>query len=292
MTFKKIFVPVDFSKTSDQAVDYALFLAEIYNASVTLFHSVVLMQEDIDEEEHLKSYESIIKRQEEKRLKSIKSRSLKGEKRGIRIKHELGRGLNAGDSILDYLKEKKFDLIVMGTHSRIGLMKWWLGSVTQKVIRYSHIPLIVVPQNFKRKTIKKVLFPVDFSEFSKNAVKKGKTIVQKFDAKMTILFAIEEEAHPFYYLQSSEPILKANPQLKQQLMNNLPAFTGIAKNVAKYHLAEGKAHKEIQDYAESNKIDLIIMATHGMSGMDHFLIGSTTERVASNAPCPVMTIRV
>ena len=61
MNFKKILVPIDFSETSDKAVDYALYLAEHYGSKITLLHAVVLLQEDIDDEEHLKAFESIIK---------------------------------------------------------------------------------------------------------------------------------------------------------------------------------------------------------------------------------------
>ena len=138
-------------------------------------------------------------------------------------------------------------------------------------------------------SIGNVLFPVDFSEYSKMAVKKGMRLISQFDAKPTLLFVVEQQ-HPLHYLQSFEPILKANPALKEQLMKNLKAIAGSQK--AAFHLAEGKPHKQIEAYAEAKNIDLIIIASHGMSGLEHFLIGSTTERVVNVAPCPVLTIPV
>lgn len=292
MTFKNILVPVDFSETSDRAVDYALFLAEEYRAKVTLFHAVVLMQEDIDEEEHLKAYEAIIKKKEEKRKKYMKTHTAKGERMGVRIDSVLLRGITPGETILNYIDETKHDVIIMGTHGRTELMKWWLGSVAEKVVRYSHIPVITIHKDFKKSTIKKVLFPLDLSQSCKKAVKAGMNIVRRFDAKPMFMFAIEEEDHPFYYLRVSEPILKTNPQLKNQLMESMIACTGVPKDKGTYHLLEGKAHKQIETFAENKKIDLIIMAKHGLSGWEHFLIGSTTERVVSVAPCPVLTIPV
>lgn len=293
MTFKKILVPVDFSETSDKAVDYALFLAENYGAKVTLLHVVILLQEDIDEEKHLKAYEAIIKRKEEKRDKYMKSRTAKGARLGIRIDSVLRRGITPGETILDYIDENKFDVVVMGTHGRTELMKWWLGSAAERVVRYSPIPVITIHKDYNRKpAVGKVLFPVDFSALSKKAFKEGMRLVLKFDAKSILMFAVEEQQHPFYYLQNSEPILKANPELKKLLMKNLSALAGNQKERVVYYLAEGKSHKEIEAYAEKSKVDLIVMASHGMSGWEHFLIGSTTERVVNLAPCPVLTLPI
>jgi len=293
MTFKNILVPVDFSKTSNKAVNYALFLAEKYKAKVTLFHAVVLLQEDVDEKEHLIAYETIIEKKEEKRIKYLKSHADKGARLGVQIDSVLMRGITPAETILNFIEDKKFDVIVIGTHGRTELMKWWLGSVAEKIVRYSPIPVITIHKDYKRKpAIKKVLFPVDFSEFSKMAVKKGMRLIRKFDAKPTFMFVVEQQQHPFYYMQSSEPILKSNPTLKKQLMKNLMAMAGSLKDKAAYHLAEGKPHKEIEAYANTKKIDLIVIASHGMSGLDHFLIGSTTERVVNVAPCPVLTIPV
>ena len=293
MKLKKILVPVDFSKTSDKAVDYALFLAEKYRAKVTLFHAVVLLQEDVDEDEHLKAYETIIEKKEEKRRKYLKSHEAKGARLGVQIDSVLMRGITPAETILNFIEDKKFDVIVIGTHGLSELMKWWLGSVAEKIVRYSPIPVITVHKDFKRKpAIRKVLFPVDLSEHSKMAVKKGMRLISTFDAKPTLMFVVEQQQHPFYYMQSSEPILKSNPALKKQLMKNLMAMAGSQKEKAAYHLAEGKPHKQIEAYANTKNIDLIIMASHGMSGLEHFLIGSNTERVVNVAPCPVLTIPV
>jgi nucleotide-binding universal stress UspA family protein len=293
MTLKKILLPVDFSETSDKAVDYALFLGEKYGAKITLLHVVVVMQYDIDEEEHLNAYETIIKKKEEKRRKYLNSHAAKGERRGIRIESVLIRGMTPGETILNFINENKFDVVVIGTHGRTELMKWWLGSVAEKIVRYSPIPVITIHKDYQKKpAIRKILFPVDFSEFSKMAFRAGMRLVRKFDAEPILMFAVEEQQHPFYYLQSSEPILNANPELKRRLMKTLKDFTGSWKDTIHYYLTEGKPHKEIEAYVEKNKVDLIVMASHGMSGWEHFLIGSTTERVVNVAPCPVMTIPI
>lgn len=293
MTIKRILVPVDFSATSNKAVDYALFLGEKYGAKITLFHAVVVMQDDIDEEEHLNAYEDIINKQEEKRKGYMRAHADKGERLGVRIDSVLRRGMNPGETILQFLEEKKFDIVVMGTHGLTEMMKLWLGSVTEKVVRYSPAPVVTIHKDYQRKpSIEKVLFPIDFSEFSKKAFKKGMSIVRKFDAKPFLMFTVEEQQHPFYYLQSSEPILTSNPELKKQLLENLQKLAGSFKDTVVYHLAEGKPHKKIAGYAEKSKMDLIIMASHGMSGWEHLLIGSTTERVVNVAPCPVMTILI
>ena len=85
MAFKKIIVPVDFSEFSEKAVDYAMFMAEKFYANITLVHAVVLFEDDIDEEEHLKNYEKIIQKKENRRAKKLKLHCASGEKKGLHI---------------------------------------------------------------------------------------------------------------------------------------------------------------------------------------------------------------
>lgn len=290
MTIKRILVPVDFSEFSDNAVKYALFLAEKFCASVTLLHAVVLFHEDIDEEEHMKSYEAIIKKKEAERAKRMDIHCKLAEKKGISIKSVLIRGFSAADAVLEHTNEKKYDLIVMGTHGRSGLMKWWLGSVSEKVVRHSHVPVLTIHKEYKRHNLNKILVPVDFSDFSRNAVKNGKALAEASDAKLTFLHAVEQEAHPTFYASSLSPILKANPQLKKQITENLVKFTRVSKDEADYIVVEGKAHKAIAETAKKKGIHLIIMASRGDSALDHLLLGSNAERVVQVAHCPVLTV--
>ena len=137
---------------------------------------------------------------------------------------------------------------------------------------------------------KKILVPVDFSYHSERAIQFSKTLAQDFQAKLIFLHSVEQEAHPAFYAISTTPILKENPELKNRILKNLIKLTEMTENDAQYAITEGKAHKQIELYAKKNSIDLIVMATRGLSKLEQFLIGSNTERVVATAPCPVLTI--
>jgi nucleotide-binding universal stress UspA family protein len=290
MGFKKIVVPVDFSEFSDKAVEYAIFLAEKYCAELILLHSVVLFQEDFDEKEQLTAYEEIIKKKEKEIRKQLEYRCSNAEERGISIHSLLIRGFSEADSIIDYISDKDFDLVVMGTHGRTGLKKIILGSVAERVVRLSPIPVITLHKEFAKKELKRILVPVDFSDFSKVAVRRAIEVAREFDATLDFLHVVEMEAHPEYYTISFDPLLKANPELGKQITANLIKFTGIPEDKATYAVNEGKVYKAIKTYAETNGVDMIVMATQGMSEIEHFLVGSNSERVVRIASCPVLTI--
>ena len=291
MSFKKILVPVDFSEFSDKAAEYALFLAEKYRANITLLHAIVLFQEDFDEEEQLKMYEKIIQKKEKEREKKLESHRKTAKDRGIEVNSVLLRGISAASSILDYISDKDFDLVVMGTHGHTGFKSLLLGSVTEKVVRESPVPVLTIHKDYNKIEIKEILVPVDLSEYSPITINRGKAIAQKFKAKLEFLHVVEMEAHPEFYNISFEPILKENPNLAEHITKNMIKATGIPKDKAAYTVKEGKVYKEIKKYADYSQIDLIVMGSHGRGDLEDFLLGSNSERVIRIASCPVLTVR-
>ena len=291
MAFKNILVPLDFSEFSDQAVEYAMFLAEKFCARITLLHTVVLHEEDINEDEYLKAYQQIIQQKENERSKKIQSHCTVGKNKGLQVDSVLLRDIKAHDSIIEHIKNNDYDLVVMGTHGRTGISRWFSGSVAGKVVRFSPIPVITVHKDLSRLKINKILVPVDFSKHSSFAVEKAKKIAKEFAAQLSFLHVVEMESHPEFYNISSNPILKENPALKDHILKNLHELGGLADSEATYSVAEGSVNKQIKKYADENDIDLIIMPARGMNDLEHFFLGSNTEKVFSVAPCPVLTIR-
>ncbi|MGD2087788.1 MAG: universal stress protein [Candidatus Aminicenantes bacterium] len=291
MSFKKILVPVDFSEFSDKAAEYALFLAEKYRAKITLLHVIILFQEDFDEEEQLKMYEQTIQKKEKERETQMKSHRKTAKKRGVEVNSVLLRGFSTPNSILDYISDKDFDLVVMGTHGHSGFRKLLLGSVTEKVVQESPIPVLTIHKDYNKIEIKEILVPMDLSEFSSITINQGKTLAQEFNATLEFLHVVEEEAHPEFYNISFEPILKENPRLADHIIENMIKAAGIPKDKAAYAVKEGKVYKEIKKYADYNQIDLIVMGSHGRGELEDFLLGSNSERVLRIASCPVLTVR-
>lgn len=285
----KVLVPVDFSPFSDFAADYAIYLATKYNSVITLFHVVVLYEADVDEEAHVKQLEEIIKRKEENTRELFDRHRQKFIAKDIKINSVIERGVSAANVILDYIDEHQFDLVIMGTHGRTGIKNWIYGSITEKVVRLSKIPVLTMHNDPGKIKISRILVPVDFSGNSKHGINEARKIAAEFNAEIHFIHVLEQYMHPSYHVVGMESIFIFNPEMKEKTTGKLKEFCTEIPN-SKYVCIEGTAHVTISDYAMENDIDLIVMSTKGFTGLDHLLIGSTTERVVRKAPCPVLTV--
>ncbi len=142
--------------------------------------------------------------------------------------------------------------------------------------------------------IKKILVPIDFSNYSKNALRYATDFAKKFDAKIYLVYVVEPVIYPsdFSMGQVTFPVtdIDLNNRAKEEL--GTLAKTEIGNNAeVETIIRTGKPFVEINETASELDIDLIIIATHGHTGMEHLLFGSTAEKVVRKAPCPVLTLR-
>lgn len=142
--------------------------------------------------------------------------------------------------------------------------------------------------------IKKILVPIDFSDYSKNALKYAADFAKFFNAKVSIVYVIEPLVYPsdFSLGQVAIPNFEFDLQDKaKEELNSLihEIFGDNAEN--EIIIKSGKPFLEIIETAEEIDADLIIIATHGHTGVEHLLFGSTAEKVVRKAPCPVLSLR-
>lgn len=139
--------------------------------------------------------------------------------------------------------------------------------------------------------IGRILVPTDFSEPSRNALKYATRFAEQFGAKITLLYVNEPVMYPdFAYY----PLTMENDQVAKIASAKLTALG--QKEIGAQHLEKilvrtGNPFHEITEAARTLKVDLIIISTHGYTGLKHALLGSTAERVVRHAPCPVLTVR-
>jgi len=290
MPYKNIVVAMDFSGNAHLALDYAIYIGKTFQSHITLLHGVVdYSGVNIDaatQSEHRK-YLEIESRNAIEKLKVLSERVTRA---GLESDIQLEEDILPADAILNHLARKKYDLIVMGTHGMTGFKKWLYGSVAEKVLRYAPIPVCTVHHNARQAGINKILFPVDFSDHSKIAIQQAPELAAAFDSQITFLNVIETQMHPAYYAGGVQSIMETDPGIQQRVSSLLKEFCGQTVPNARYEVREGLAHKVITEYAAGHEIDLIVMGTHGYNFLDHILLGSTTERVVSHAPCAVLTI--
>ncbi|MDX9702291.1 MAG: universal stress protein [Candidatus Auribacterota bacterium] len=141
-----------------------------------------------------------------------------------------------------------------------------------------------------------VLFPTDFSEFSNVALVHAAYICRSCNARLIVLHVVEEVLlpDPIEYMGVYESINEIQKHIEEEAKKNLAILkkdSRLAGIEVSTDISNGKPFLEIVKYSRENKIDLIVMGTHGSSGLNHVLFGSTAEKVVRKAPCPVLTVK-
>jgi nucleotide-binding universal stress UspA family protein len=142
--------------------------------------------------------------------------------------------------------------------------------------------------------LQRILVPIDFSEHSKNALKYAIPFANRFRASIDLIYVVEPTIYPadFSFSQIGFPNVeeelrnRGSDELDNLIKNEIAGVVPARKVVR-----TGKPFFEINQYADEESIDLIIIATHGHTGMEHILFGSTAEKVVRKAPCPVLVVR-
>lgn len=150
---KNILLPTDLSSTSLSAADYAVELANQYNAKIHLLHVLektppilAIRSLDLSQEKILKSFEDEGRKSLESAVKKIQKNRIEE----LNIEPVLKKGIDY-EEIIKYSKEYKIDVIVIATHGRTGILRTLLGSVAEKVIRYAKCPVLVITPHKPRK---------------------------------------------------------------------------------------------------------------------------------------------
>jgi nucleotide-binding universal stress UspA family protein len=283
--FKKILCPLDFSEASHEAFSYAKAFANTFGSELVLLYVTPHISE---------AYTAL--------MPDFPDYGLQKEEDIIHNFNEFTgdwegnykKVIRAGSpylEILSYAKEENFDLIILGAKGLAKFERLFLGSTGEKVARKSDCPVLTVHPKPRGQQIKKILLPIDFSPLSYTVLPIVAAIAEKFNAEIDLLHVVEighqfdqkEEAKEYQYFD------KVKERLAQQWQ--LPdAFNKIETHkFVRHHV--GSAGYGIREFAQDWDIDLIIMATHGRSGLSKVFMGSVTEKVIKIAPCPVLSIR-
>lgn len=142
--------------------------------------------------------------------------------------------------------------------------------------------------------ISHILVPIDFSVHSRNALRYAAPMAEQFGASLRLVYVVEPTVYPADLGFGQVVLPGVEDELREKGAAELQELIrqeigGSVKATAV--VRTGKPHQEILREAAEQKIDLIVVATHGHTGVEHMLFGSTAERIVRNATCPVLTIR-
>ncbi len=284
--FERILVATDFSAPSDAALDLARTFRSTFGGSLHLLHVTA----DALVPPH------VMAQQRENQLAAVKElRSRLGpDDRGHTTIRIVERA-NPAEAIRDYARTAGIDLIVMGTHGRGGVAHFLLGSVAEAVVRKASCPVLTVREpGAQTASFTRILVPTDFSGPSDAALDHARMIAERFGATIHLLHVIEE--HPVTDPFGSELFISEQPEIRatrldearERLSHRLSSWDRTHGRITK-EVIFGRAAQTIVDYASDNGFDLIVMGTHGRTGLAHLLMGSVAERVVRTATCPVVS---
>ncbi len=274
---KKILVPTDFSEQAEKALEVAAQLAREHNCEINLLHIIELPmhQTDVLNLSNSNFPEAIyFMKLAHQKFETLKSKDyLKNL-----VIHENVEFHDIFKGIYHVCKKNEIDLIVMGSHGASGFKELLIGSNTEKVVRTSEVPVLVIKQNHSNFEVKNFVFASDFNEESKVPFIKALKFSVIFNAKMHLLLVNT----PNNFTTTK----KAQQRIQEFLkgLENHKCSTHIYNDIT--------IEKGIMNFSESINADLISMSTHGRQGLSHFFNGSISEDLVNHAKRPVITFKI
>ena len=275
---KRILVPVDFSKEAESAAKVAADIARKTGSEIFLVHMLELPVTTVDPAEmnSISSEPQIIyfmKLAREKFQKFISLPFFQGLKvvESVQFQH-------AFSGIIAESEKNKIDLIVMGSQGASGLQEMFIGSNTEKVVRRSSIPVLVIKQDVDKFKIEDMVFASDFNKESKTTFQRVVNFANIFDARIHLLYI--NTIHNFNTTKNIEKRIAA-------FMDDFD-FDNYDTNI--YN--DVSIEKGILSYARNIDADLIALNTHGRSGLSQLFNGSIGQELANHALKPVITFKI
>ena len=287
-----ILYPTDFSACANQALPHAMYLAEKYRARLILLNAVVLNHDFTAD--GMPGLDNVFNQLKENAVVKMSTNIKDHDFKDLDITKVFKRGFSAKEVLLDYIQENNIDLVVMGTHGRHVLEHVLLGSVAEEVIRVAKCPVLTIREEKAPKPIEKinnVLVPIDFSPHSEFALKNALRIAKAYGANIQLLHVFEEISIPQFY-NISEHINESTKAHGKKALSDLFGRIGDEGIVFSSHTIVGNnVPNEIFKFAKENDTDLIVIATHGLTALKHFFLGSVAQKVVRRAQCPVFTVK-
>jgi nucleotide-binding universal stress UspA family protein len=291
MRLKSILCPVDFSEFSAVAYEYALSLAEYYQARLICLHIVELWKYPFadyaaSEADYAKASRALTEGGEVRLKEFVNKYAGKGVKPQLVVRQG-----NASDCTLWFAQQDSVDVIVMGTHGRRGFDRLVLGSTADRVMRKAGCPVLVVSNPSQNATtigpdgkhrLNRILYCTDFSHNSEGARGYATSLAAEYRAELTLLHVANNVSD----LARADAIIAERTTELDKLVSETERKNVDVKTMVRF----GKPYEEIVRHAQEGRASLIIMTARGGDAADRAIFGSTTYRVIQLGPCPVLAI--
>jgi nucleotide-binding universal stress UspA family protein len=286
---KKIIVGHDLGLGGQVALGSAVVLANRCGSELRIVHVV----EPLDAYQRLSHPLSVPYSQEElveKIAARLKTLLAGPELAGLQAQYEVRSGKPFIELIIA-ARALPADLIVVGSASEaVGL---FLGSTSERIVRKAQIPVMVAKKPLRSKP-RIILVPTDFSLCARKAAEEALMLAKSFPARVAFFHVVDPYLSRIAYaheLGVSVPVPPPSPREIEPVWDVFLSELALAKVDWERSVGEGQAATAIVQQAENIEADMIVMGTHGRSGLPHMLLGSVAEKVVRAAPCCVLTVR-
>jgi nucleotide-binding universal stress UspA family protein len=283
--FKKILVPLDGSQLSQRALVPALALAQQTSAELLLVRvptTDTLSFAVSEARQHELAQNALIY------LETIRKSN---EQPDLNIRTQVLEG-DPSSAILDTARAEQTDLIIMSTHGYSGMTRWVLGSVTEKVLRSAACPVLAIRA---ARHPQRILIALDGSPLAERAIEPGLSLAQSLRTEVTLLRCVP---HNVVTGRLDEQERGLNRRMQEDLINEAKEYLRVRSEVAAQSgvpittsVRVGSPADTILEHIETYGIDLIVMATHGRTGLKRWVYGSVTAKVLRSASCSLLVIR-
>jgi nucleotide-binding universal stress UspA family protein len=292
--FKKFLVPMDFSEPSTTALSYGLALATRFHGKLILAH-IVPGSASLSYAFPVEAF-AIEKDQYDKALKEMKAlvASDRLAKLEVRTVVKVGR---IEEELLGIVQDESVDLVVLGSHGRRSPARWFIGSVTEHLLRRVPVPVLTVSHidkdiEMRRSgiSIKRMLYATDFGDSSSAGMKYAVDFAERVGAELTVMSVVEYLGMAYRaaaYLENERAQRLA--EMRKQLDEFVARETLPGMNVTTI-VVDGKPYEQILAAAQTNRADCIVLNLQSKSVIERAFLGSTAERVVRLAHVPVLGI--
>lgn len=295
---QKILVPLDGSELAERALGPALALAAAGEGEVTLLRAPWVHPVSVDE--YSAGYEWFYPGQAQENtvddsVAYLDDMARHWAREGVEVHKKVVVG-DPASVILDAAAMFEQELICMTTHGYSGLTRWMLGSVTERVLRAAPCAVMVVRES---RPMRHILITLDGSTLSERALEPGMEVARRFGGRVTLLqvATIVPAAHDVIYQVEMMERRLGDYEARDAIDHAELYLDSVAERLAHYDLPlsiaveDGFAAQRIVDYSAGHEVDLIVMATHGRTGLRRWAYGSVTEKVLRSGQCSLLVIR-
>ena len=305
--YKKVLVPLDGSELAETVFAYAKELAGRMGLELIFLHVCAPEERELlPMRRAYVEHAADVARCEAEEMQE--KDGIKPECEVVPAQAEVAVGYPA-EEILRYAEAHKADLILMATHGRSGIKRWAMGSVADKVLRTSQIPVWLVPAHASLEATReglatrRILVPLDGSKLAESVLPHVETLAGQRGidkAEVTLLRVCKPSVISFEYTGSGVPASRkkqADEELADCKRTTERYFARIRIRLEKGGMntravvLEGEPADEIIGHAASNSYDLIVMASHGRSGISRWAYGSVAGKVLTSIAIPILLVR-